>query len=361
MIAFKVCIFFIMNDEKKYWSCFNIAALKKREQDMIEALSAPNKTKNLLWFSPEEIEMLSRVYRDENRLTAFNTKHPNKETNWWPGLYEHSSESLYQTLMDMGDNFTKNKFFVLYKQIEQCDAVNSIMQEEIQYCKHLPCYHVQHLTRGEMAGRLVRALRHIHPQNYEKIVKKFLSSPKDHNGCCEVLKQCLVSETELHKAKLTNIEDGRHFTQMLASKEILSAITKGLLLVKDDIVLLCWGGDWSNHFWFWFAWYGPGYQFLRCPESTQMTTQQIKDHFKRPSNRYSEDHCDFIANEIKKNWKSRLQHDKNNLLNKAMYATHGSSILAEVCNEMLIKQLFWIHTAHQNHYQYWKFTTWNCD
>ena len=75
-----------MNDNKKYWSFFDIADLQKREQDMRNVLSAPDNTKNSLWFSPDEIKILSGVYRDENRLEAFNTKHPNKETNWWPGL-----------------------------------------------------------------------------------------------------------------------------------------------------------------------------------------------------------------------------------------------------------------------------------
>ena len=77
------------------------------------------------------------------------------------------------------------------------------------------------------------------------------------------MKECIKDELRLHKAGMTNIEDGRQFEYILSSQILQQDIVDGLLHMGNDIVLLCWGGDWSNHFWFWFAWYGPGYQFLR--------------------------------------------------------------------------------------------------
>ena len=338
------------------WSKLNLEMFTQESNNLDAAIQNPADKNQVLSLTPQHIEIISTYYNDKDKHNMYKFMHSHEVTdaNWWPGLFPyHSERSLYSVLNYMANKFCRYRCKPLYTHIEKSRAIHSVINAEMHSG-------VPQVTKNNMAGKLVRTLRHMHPHNYESLVCCCLKT-KDAAVIKEQLKASLHGEQVLHQQKMTNNEDGRYLQQILASDGIQDAMVKGMMKMGDDIVLLCWGGDWSNQFWFWFAWYGPGYNFLRNKESAAMSEDEVLQYFECAVNQDFDNKCEEFLKDIIYSWKNRLKLDaKTYNFDRQIVCQSAPTLLGSLLSEFLVRRKFWIFIAEEKYnYQYWRLTTWN--
>ena len=366
-----------------YWENFDMATFKRRESAMYKAILPPDLFSDVVgkgvpyseadepaWTAEITAFFRHAVSSDDN-LEAFLNKHSaDNRSEWVPGIYSHDScTSLRARLNHFANAFCRQKCHPLYTQIMR-ELRSMTPDKKIKHSskfrfsgESLRLFEMEQRRKTQenrrvcykLAGQIVRTFRHLHPEQSEPIIKELLTSK---SLDLLTLKTALLRERDLHKHRLANREDGQILEFLIEHENLRKAIKRGLVEMQSDVVILNYGGDWLNPFWFWFAWHGPGYALLRKPCDKWSDLEQTL--FAGTDQMSAKEWNEIVLKDIVQSWRTRLKSGLNHLpFSQMRNVTAITDYLNKECDEFLIRRLMWLLLTRQENYASWTLLDFN--